>query len=71
MPSLKLAIITRKQHKAKREEIICKFCDLNEVEDEFHFLLQCSNYMGLGKELIDYIMSTENIDLALGKNVEN
>ena len=28
----------------KKEEQICKFCDLNEVEDETNLLLQFRNY---------------------------
>ena len=43
----------------KKEEQICKFSDLNEVEDETQFLLQCRNYEDLRKGLIDYLISTE------------
>ena len=27
----------------KKENRICKFCDLKEVEDEFHFIFSCKN----------------------------
>jgi hypothetical protein len=27
----------------KKENRICKFCDLKEVEDEFHFFFRCKN----------------------------
>ena len=27
----------------KKENRICKFCDLKEVEDEFHFFFKCKN----------------------------
>jgi hypothetical protein len=27
----------------KKENIICKFCDLKEVEDEFNFFFRCKN----------------------------
>ena len=37
--SFKLAIVTEKWFKTKKEERICTFCDLKEVEDETHFLL--------------------------------
>ena len=37
--SFKLAIVTEKWFKTKKEERIYTFCDLNEVEDETHFLL--------------------------------
>ena len=63
LSSFKLAIVTRKWLKTKKEERICKFCDLNEVEGETDFLLQCLNYKDLRKGLIDYLISTENINL--------
>ena len=44
LSSFKLAIVTGKWFKTKKEERICQFCDLNEVEDETHFLLHCQNY---------------------------
>ena len=36
LSSFKLAIVTGKWFKTKKEERICKFCNLNEVEDEAH-----------------------------------
>jgi hypothetical protein len=27
----------------KKENRICKFCDLKEIEDEFHFFFRCKN----------------------------
>ena len=39
----------------KEEERIFKFCDLNEIGDETHFLLQCRNYKGLRKGLIGHL----------------
>ena len=44
LSSFKLAIVTGKLFKTKKEERICKFCDLIKVEDETHFLLQLRNY---------------------------
>ena len=70
LSSFKLAIVTGKWFKTKKEERICKFCDLNEVEDETHFLLQCRNYKGLRKVLIDYLISTKNINLTFGNKLE-
>ena len=37
LPSYKLSIVTGKWFKMKQEEPICKFCDLEEVEDEISF----------------------------------
>ena len=59
LSSFKVAIVTGKRLKTKKEERKCKFCDLNEVEDETHFLLQCRNYKDFQKGLIDYLISTE------------
>ena len=38
LSSFQLAIATGKWFKTKTQERICKFCDLNQVEDETHFL---------------------------------
>ena len=39
-----LYIVERgKYTRIKKENRICKFCDLKEVEDEFHFLFRCKN----------------------------
>ena len=62
--------MTGKWFKTKKEERICKFCDLNKVEDETHFLLQCRNYKDLRKGLINYLISTENINLTFGNQLE-
>ena len=67
----KLAIVTGKCHKTKKEERIWNFCDLNEVEDEFKFLLQFPAYKDLRKELTDYIITTENINFTLTDKICN
>ena len=69
LSSSKLAIVTGKWFKTKKKGI-CKFCDLNEVEDETHFLLKCRNYKDHRKSLIDYFISTENINLTFGNKLE-
>ena len=55
----------------KKGERLCTFCDLNEVEDETHFLLQCRNHKDLRKSLIDYLISTENVNLTFDSKLEN
>ena len=70
LSSFKLAIVTGKWFETKEEERICKFCDLNEVEDETHLLLQRQNYKDLQKGLIDHLISTENINLTFGNKLE-
>ena len=70
LSSFKLAIVTEKWFKSKKEERTCKFCDLNEVEDETHFLLQSQNFKDLRKALIDYLISTENNNLSFENKLE-
>ena len=49
LASCKLATVTGKWFKTKKEERICKVCNLNKVEDDNYFLLQCRNYKDLLK----------------------
>ena len=45
------------------ERRICKYCDLNEIEDEFHFTMKCSLYNDIRNRfmtLIDDIFVTNN-----------
>ena len=65
LSSLKLAIVAEQNKKLRT---ICKYFYLNEDEDETHFILQCRNYKDLWKGLIDYLVSTEYINLKLGNN---
>ena len=62
--------MTGKWFKTKKREQICKFYDLNEVEDKTHYLLYYRNYKDLWKSLIDYLISTENINLTFGNKLE-
>ena len=68
--SFTLAIVTGTWFKTKKEERTCKLCDLNKVEDETHFLLRCRKYKDLRKGLIDYLISTGNINLTFGNKLE-
>lgn len=43
LSTLKLAGVAGKWCKTKKEDRVCKFCDLNEIDDETQFLLQCRN----------------------------
>ena len=38
--------------KIAKENRLCKYCDLNEVEDEQHFLLRCMLYDTLRRNLL-------------------
>ena len=35
-----------------RNERICRHCDLNSIEDEFHFIIECPFFSGLRKKFI-------------------
>jgi predicted house-cleaning noncanonical NTP pyrophosphatase (MazG superfamily) len=37
----------------KPEDRICKLCNKNEVEDEFHFVMKCSFYKDLRSKLLN------------------
>ncbi len=37
------------------ENRICNICDLNEVEDEFHFIMKCSAYSDIRSLLLSQI----------------
>ena len=40
------------------EKRLCKFCNQNAIEDEFHFLLECSQYADLRKTLFNSLKDT-------------
>ena len=50
---LPLEIETGRYRGIKAEERICRLCELNQVEDEFHFLCNCTLYKELRKTLYD------------------
>lgn len=41
-------------------ERTCKFCILDEIEDEFHFLLQCALYNNLRREIYQSVNFSNN-----------
>ena len=41
-------------------ERLCTLCDSESVEDEIHFVLHCSKYADLRKDLFDYVKMVEN-----------
>ena len=46
-----LFIETGRYENITREQRICQSCNMNKVEDEFHFLLVCPNYRELRQKL--------------------
>ena len=66
LSSNKLAVVTGKCYKINKENRLCNFCNLNAIEDEFHFLIDCPNYKKLRKSPFKSIQGTEHIDLSWG-----
>ena len=54
LSSNKLAVVTGKWYKI-RKKVLCNFCNLNAVEDEFHFLINCPNYRKFREPTFRYI----------------
>ena len=54
---LPLAIETGKYTGKSIELRVFGVCDSNEIENELHFICQCSCYDELRKELYDFLMS--------------
>ena len=52
---LPLAIETGRYTGKSIELRVCVVCDSNEIENELHFICQCSSYNELRKELYDFI----------------
>ena len=44
------------------EQRLCKLCSLNEVEDEFHFMLKCTFYKDLRTKMMSDIAEIYDID---------
>ena len=49
-----LQIETDRKHGIEKNQRLCRFCEANEIEDEFHFLLICSFIEHLRKKYIDH-----------------
>ena len=49
--------------KMQAHDRVCKLCDLNVIEDEFHFMMICPFYSTLRKTVLDEISEIHNFDL--------
>ena len=56
----KLRIETGRHQNIPREERICENCALNKIEDEKHFLLECSKYSSLRSQHLDKLTNGYN-----------
>ncbi|MCG8431402.1 MAG: hypothetical protein MJA29_09555, partial [Candidatus Omnitrophica bacterium] len=64
-----LAIERGRYLKTPLEDRLCVFCDEGAVEDEIHFLLECSNYNGLRKEFFSKVENKcKNFSALTSKN---
>ena len=53
---LSLEIESERYQNIMREERICKNCNLNEIEDEYHFFLKCTANHSLRNNLFNKII---------------
>ena len=65
-----LLVVSGKWFKIELEERICKQCQLNKIEDEFHFTLECPIYSDIRNDCFSKIQESENIVLQKIKNLE-
>ena len=63
LASHKLEILISKWNKMEKELRICKFCDKNQVEDELHFLLECSKYEQFRENAVRTIFEKDKLNL--------
>ena len=54
-----LCIETGRYHGLDRNNRNCIMFDLNVIEDEFHFILQCSRYLDIRKQCIKNIIGLD------------
>ena len=66
LSSNKLAVVTGKWYKINKENRLCNFCNLNAIEDEFHFLIDHLIHKKLRKSPCKSIQDMEHIDLSRG-----
>ena len=65
LSSHKLEIEVGRWNKVKREERVCKFCQLGKVENESHFLFECPKYTLKRITLYQFINEKLNIDMQI------
>ena len=71
LSSNKLAVVTGKWCKIKKENRLCKFCNLNAKEEIFHFLIDHAVYKKLKESTHGYIEDTERTYLSRGNVIKN
>ena len=61
-------MIEKGRHQGLQEnERVCPFCD-NEIEDEFHFVMECNTFDVLRQQLLIEMMGTDNVFNELDDN---
>ena len=66
LSSNKLTVVPGKWYSIKKENRLRSFCNVNAIQDEFHFLIDCPNYKKLRKSALKSIQHTEHIDVTRG-----
>ena len=55
--SLEIEIGRHKKPKLRIEQRLCSHCNMGEIEDEFHFLLNCPKYLPIRNVLLRKVSS--------------
>ena len=53
----------KNKKRLERNERVCLCCDMNKIEDEYHFLFECVLYRGERMKLYDDIKQHPNVDV--------
>ena len=70
LSSHKLAIVTGKWYKIEKSQRICKLCDLDKIENEFHVIFDCPYYEEERDVTFAAICKSENINLMNGEKTQ-
>ena len=67
-----LAIEAGRWTNTERENRLCKQCTQHQIEDEIHFLFECTKYTTERQTTFETIKTKTNIDLSINQNkIEN
>ena len=67
-----LAVESGRSSNIERENRQCKQCTQHKIEDEIHFLFQCTKYMAERQKTFEIIKTKTNIDLSINETkIEN
>ena len=62
-----LAVESGRRTNIERENRLCKQCTQHKIEDEIHFLFQCTKYTAERQKTFEIIKTKRNIDLSINE----